>query len=128
MAADKITLKSWFETNDIPTQEQFWALIDSFFHKEEKIPITSIEQIETILNGKADKDAFNNHLTDLDAHSNLLVKARIIPVGQLLVFKVAPNENNSIKEPGDYCMGRVANTFVNGNWNGGDETLPESYE
>lgn len=128
MATDKNTLKSWFETNDVPTQEQFWALIDSFFHKNETIPITSITDIANILNGKAEKQAFDTHLNDPAAHPILLTKARIIPLGQLLVFKVAPNENNTTKEPGDYCMGIVGDTFVNGNWTGSDDTLPENYE
>lgn len=52
--ADKNTLKSWFEENDQPTQEQFWALIDSFFHKQEKIPISAINDIENILGKKID--------------------------------------------------------------------------
>lgn len=51
----------------------------------------------------------------------------IVPVGELLIFKVAPNLDNDIKEPGDYCIGHVGNTFVNGNWNGDDDSLPESY-
>jgi hypothetical protein len=127
MATDKNTLKSWFETGDIPTQEQFWALIDSFFHKEESIPITSIAQIENILNGKADKEAFDNHLTDQDAHPNLLTKARIIPVGQMLVFKVEGNENENEKEVGDFCMGLVEDEFINANYLGGDESLSSSY-
>lgn len=29
------SLKSYFETGDKPTQEQFWAVIDSFYHKSE---------------------------------------------------------------------------------------------
>jgi hypothetical protein len=125
--ADKNTLKSWFETNDVPTQEQFWALIDSFFHKDEKIPITSINDIEQILNDKADKEAFDAHLTDPAAHPDLIIKARIIPIGGLLVFKVAPNENENEKEPGDYCMGMVEDRFINGNWNGENDQLKSSY-
>nr|WP_294922219.1 hypothetical protein [uncultured Flavobacterium sp.] len=125
---DKNILKTWYETGDIPTQDQFWAWFDSYWHKHEKIPITSIEQIEDILNGKADAESFNGHLTDPNAHVELFAKTRIIPVGQLIVFKNAPNEDNSKKEPGDHCMGKVGNTFVNGTWNGDDDTLPESYD
>lgn len=126
--ADKNTLKSWFETNDIPTQNQFWALIDSFFHKDEKIPITSINDVESILNGKADLEAFDTHLTDPNAHPAIVKKARIIPVGEFQVYKVAPNENENEKEVGDYCMGWIENSFVSGNWNGADPSLKSSYE
>jgi len=52
----------------------------------------------------------------------------IIPTGKLLVFKVAGNTNELQKEIGDFCMGIVSDTFVNGNWNGGDEDDPESYQ
>ncbi|MBF2708792.1 hypothetical protein [Flavobacterium soyangense] len=51
--ADKNTLKNWFKTGLKPTQEQFWAWIDSFYHKDEKIPITAIDGIENILQPNA---------------------------------------------------------------------------
>lgn len=125
---DKNTLRNWFLTGLKPLQAQFHAWMDSYWHKDETIPQSSISNLTTVLNAKAEKSQFDSHKTDINAHANLLVIARIIPVGQLLVFKVEPNEDNSIKQPGDFCMGKVGNTFVNGNWNGGDETLPESYE
>lgn len=128
MATDKNTLKSWFETNDVPTQDQFWALIDSFFHKDETIAISSITDIENILNGKADKEAFDTHLTDPDAHSGLFAKTRIIPFGQFLVFKAEGNANESEKEPGDYCMGYVEGSLLSGDWNGDNDQLKTSYE
>jgi len=43
MVRDLATIKSWFETGDYPTQEEFWDTWDSFWHKNEKIPGTSIE-------------------------------------------------------------------------------------
>jgi hypothetical protein len=54
MATDKITLKNWFKTGLTPLQAQFHAWIDSYWHKDEKIPITAIEDIEDILDGKMD--------------------------------------------------------------------------
>lgn len=48
------TLKQWFENEDKPSQDQFWALIDSFFHKTEgAIPINRVEGLEALLNGFA---------------------------------------------------------------------------
>ena len=32
---DKNIIKSWFETGDYPTQEQFWNVWDSYWHKNE---------------------------------------------------------------------------------------------
>ncbi|MDI5894408.1 hypothetical protein [Flavobacterium algoritolerans] len=69
--ADKNTIKSWFEKDDRPTQAQFWAWIDSIWHKDEKIPITAIDDIETILNEKADAEALTNHVGDAAAHADL---------------------------------------------------------
>ena len=43
------TIKSWFETNDIPTQTQFWDTWDSFWHKEEGIPTTGVTDLDTII-------------------------------------------------------------------------------
>ena len=68
--ADKNTLKNWFKTGLKPLQEQFYAWIDSYWHKEEQIPITAIADIEDILNAKADVEAFESHLTDENAHVN----------------------------------------------------------
>ncbi|MFV8392736.1 hypothetical protein [Flavobacterium sp. LB2P6] len=69
--ADKNTLKNWFRTNLKPTQAQFWALFDSYFHKDEKIPITAIDDIENILAGKADAEVLAHHLTNATAHADL---------------------------------------------------------
>jgi hypothetical protein len=69
--ADKNTIKNWFKTSLIPTQAQFWATWDSFWHKDEKIPITAIEDIENILGEKADAEALSNHFTDETAHAGL---------------------------------------------------------
>jgi hypothetical protein len=69
--ADKNTIKNWFRTSLKPTQAQFWATWDSFWHKDEKIPITAIADIENILNEKADAEALQNHVTTDTAHAAL---------------------------------------------------------
>ncbi|MDN3673068.1 hypothetical protein QWY99_08410 [Flavobacterium branchiarum] len=71
--ADKNTLKNWFRTGLKPTQVQFWNWMDSFWHKDEKIPITAIDEIEGILNAKAEAIILTNHLTDDNAHADLLM-------------------------------------------------------
>lgn len=38
-------LKDWFRTGLKPTQAQFWALIDSYWHKQKNIPLTNIEDL-----------------------------------------------------------------------------------
>jgi len=51
---DKITLKSWFLRGKKPTAYQFESWIDSYWHKDEKLPITSIDQLAEALAGKLD--------------------------------------------------------------------------
>ena len=123
-----ITIKNWFKTNLKPTQEQFWAWMDSFWHKGEKIPITSIDDIENILNAKADAEALTNHVVDDNAHEGLFVKTKIYANGELQIFKVAGNGNNSTIEAGDYCIGFVAGQFISANYIGGNVTLLASFD
>lgn len=68
------TLKKWFSNFKKPTQEHFWALIDSFWHKSEKIPIDSIEGLENAIQGTASAEQLRNHLTDDQAHKELFEK------------------------------------------------------
>jgi hypothetical protein len=59
MATNINTLKQWFKNGLKPSQEQFWAWMDSYWHKEEKIPVAVIEGINEILQGKADTETVN---------------------------------------------------------------------
>lgn len=49
----RTTLKSWFETGDKPTQQQFWDWIDSFFHLTDPIAQSSVTGLTAALNEKA---------------------------------------------------------------------------
>lgn len=64
-------LKQWFSNFKKPTQEQFWAWLDSFWHKSEKIPMTSIEGLENVIQSTASAEQLRNHLTDSQAHKGL---------------------------------------------------------
>lgn len=52
-------LKQWFETGDYPTQQQFWDWLESYFHKDDKIPVDSVDTLTQILQGKADSSTVN---------------------------------------------------------------------
>ncbi|MDR6463947.1 leucine-rich repeat domain-containing protein [Chryseobacterium sediminis] len=45
----KEELKLYFENGDKPTQENFWALMDSYWHKDEKISESFIENYEKVV-------------------------------------------------------------------------------
>ena len=63
MSTDKNIINNWFKTGLKPTQAQFWATWDSFWHKDEKIPISSIDKLGNLLDGKAE----TNHTHDVYA-------------------------------------------------------------
>lgn len=64
------TIKNWFKTGLKPTQQQFWDTWDSFWHKEDTIPVENIKGIDGLLNQKANKSVVDNHLLDANAHAN----------------------------------------------------------
>ena len=66
--ASLTTIKNWFKTGLKPTQAQFWSTWDSFFHKDDKIPVSSIEGLDDLITGKADTEALNNHINDETVH------------------------------------------------------------
>ncbi len=52
MATTIDKLKQYFSKGKYPTQEQFWALIESFWHKGEKLPMSSVDGLNDALNSK----------------------------------------------------------------------------
>lgn len=61
-------IKNWFKAGAIPTQGQFSQTWDSFWHKEEKIPVTDIEGLQEVLDEKANTGTLQQHINDNDAH------------------------------------------------------------
>ncbi|MEG1540254.1 MAG: hypothetical protein RR383_09950 [Muribaculaceae bacterium] len=54
MATKIETLKGWFGSRKYPTGAQFAAWLDSFWHKDERVPMASVEGIAEALNSKYD--------------------------------------------------------------------------
>ncbi|MGY5552033.1 hypothetical protein ACXA18_09500 [Riemerella anatipestifer] len=67
MATDKNIIKNWFRNGLKPTQEQFWAWQDSYFHKSEKIPQTQIEGLGDSLANKADASQIPSNIATVDS-------------------------------------------------------------
>ena len=80
------TLKQWFSNLKKPTQEQFWAWLDSFWHKSEKIPMASVEGLDKLVEGTASAEQLSNHLKDTQAHKVLFdeVKQQIQDINTIL--------------------------------------------
>lgn len=66
--AGLIEILEWFKTGKKPTQAQFWATWQSFWHKDEQIPQGSVSGLPNALNSKADNAQFNAHKNDPNAH------------------------------------------------------------
>lgn len=64
------TIKNWFKTGLKPTEQQFWSTWDSFFHKDENIPQSKIENLSQRFDQKADAEAFNIYKQKIDAMLN----------------------------------------------------------
>ena len=52
---ERDALKGYFQTGKYPTEQQFAALIDSFVHKTDSVPMQLVEGLASVLNGKANK-------------------------------------------------------------------------
>ena len=52
MKASIEQLKQWFRRGKYPTEAQFAAWLDSYWHKDEKIEVACVENLATLLNGK----------------------------------------------------------------------------
>ena len=66
---EKNILQNWFVTGAKPTQEQFWAWQESYWHKGENIPTEKILGLSEVLANKADAEMLQ-HKANLDS-SNL---------------------------------------------------------
>lgn len=58
-------IKSWFKTGKFPTEDQFAKAWESFWHKAEKISISTIDGLQNILSAKADRDMVDSQINDL---------------------------------------------------------------
>lgn len=83
---EKNILQNWFVTGAKPTQEQFWAWQESYWHKSENIPVEMVQGLGDILGNKADTEQLKNK-ANLDS-SNLtneyvLAWKKALGVGEL---------------------------------------------
>lgn len=94
--ATKDTSKQWFETDDFPTQAQFYQVFDWLRWKDEKIDITDVNGLQTILNGIATitaiKALFRMELT-VDADFYTIINDGVVITGFVLIS----NSNTLIK-------------------------------
>ncbi|MRJ09151.1 hypothetical protein EDL99_09810 [Ornithobacterium rhinotracheale] len=70
---DLNTIKNWFKNGLKPTQEQFWAWLDSFWHKDDKIPAENIQGLNDMLSNIDLSSKVEN--TDFESYKQEQVEA-----------------------------------------------------
>ncbi|HBL74257.1 MAG: hypothetical protein A2W90_18055 [Bacteroidetes bacterium GWF2_42_66] len=115
-------IKNWFRTGLKPTQAQFWDTWDSFWHKDEKIPIDTVDQLITTLNSKVSQQYVDNSLAALAA-TGKADTVNLIPGTQTVNFRTAFAEGT------EYVLFHEC-TDANGYEVGNDITTPthESFD
>ena len=83
---EKNILQNWFVTGAKPTQEQFWAWQESYWHKGEGIPTEKILGLSEVLANKADVEMLQ-HKANLDSSNltdeHVLAWKKALGVGEL---------------------------------------------
>lgn len=110
------TIKGWFETSDEPTQAQFWAWIDSFFHKNDVIPIDNVDGLSALT---ATVEALNEpkieHFLDISA-TQITVTIATLPTN---LDKIKVYENGiRYRRGGDYSISGQNINSLTGGFNG----------
>jgi len=113
------TIIDWFKTGEIPTEAQFKATFLAFYHKDYPIPKESIEGLKEILQSFAGAKAFQDHLTDSEAHSEYLA---LLDAGNLTSTHIRNWKNkleignvatvDSYEQPGNAYTKTEVNAFV----------------
>lgn len=112
MATPLNTIKNWFKTGLYPTQTQFWATWDSFWHKDEPIPQNNVQDLETDLLSKQDKAGLHAIATSGDYNDLSNRPTKIVMIDKWLVWKLAPVPDHSVIQDGDKIQGQFdANRF-----------------
>ncbi|THU36926.1 hypothetical protein FAM09_18355 [Niastella caeni] len=109
------TLKNWFKRGFKPLQQQFHDWMDSYWHKDEQLPISSVNGLESILNTLPSQTAINTILA--------LVLPEVINATADHVYTLkAGNRLQSV-----IITPSADSTIRIGTSNGGEEVMIESF-
>lgn len=76
--ASRNQIKQWFKTFDKPLSSQFWEWLNSYWHKDDQIPIESIDGLTQVLQQKANKSDVDvkaaKNSTEAFACGDLMIK------------------------------------------------------
>jgi hypothetical protein len=95
MATDKNTLIGWFVKGAKPLATQFAAWINSYWHKDEKIPVSSIEGLQDEFDKKADAELLAQEVYDRSAGDTHLYGAISQAVMDEATFRQQADESEA---------------------------------
>ena len=111
---EKNILQNWFVTGAKPTQEQFWAWQESYWHKGESIPTEKILGLSEVLANKADVEMLQ-HKANLDSsnltNEHVLAWKKALGVGELPTNIATIDEGN--KQGNTYTKEKVNELLEN---------------
>ena len=111
---EKNILQNWFVTGAKPTQEQFWAWMESYWHKSESIPTEKILGLSEVLTNKADVEMLQ-HKANLDSsnltNEHVLAWKKALGVGELPTNIATIDEGK--KQGNTYTKARVDELLEN---------------
>ena len=111
---EKNILQNWFVTGAKPTQEQFWAWQESYWHKGENIPTEKILGLSEVLANKADVEMLQ-HKANLDSSNltgeHVLAWKEKLGVGELPTNIATIDEGN--KQGNTYTKTKVNELLEN---------------
>ena len=121
---EKNILQNWFVTGAKPTQEQFWAWQESYWHKSESIPTEKILGLSEVLANKADVEILQ-HKANLDSsnltNEHVLAWKKALGVGELPTNIATIDEGN--KQGNTYTKTKVNELLENSGKNLGNADL-----
>jgi hypothetical protein len=95
------------------------------------VHVVDSQSYVSLFNAKLDKSLFEEHKTDLNAHTELFGKMGFIPTGKLFVFK-HPDNFNPVKaselEVNYMVIGYVGVSWITGNYLRRDISQIESFD
>jgi len=100
----KEELKQYFETGDIPKQEDFWAWLDAYWHKDEKISESAIDSVEKIIPFIIDETLFG-HSASISISNNVRKITRAAFQYSGMNYQIIEvNFNEGLEEIGMYAF------------------------
>lgn len=114
-------LKSWFENGDYPNQEQFWAWMDSYWHKDESIDMQSVAGLDTALVQKAtieDIQNVNIRIDEVESNNSAITERLLQNTDLEYILTDSMLLEKIVIVPTDYMYVKIGTTL------GGDEIVP----